>query len=117
MPQITFELSDTAYQWLAAEAASQRMSVEDVLRALVAEKSGTAPLNAHESLALRLIQNVSAKPGWPVPARAFWTNWQLRGSLAELTTALEGLARKGLISVNQEFTEVRLTEIGFTAGR
>jgi len=117
MPRVTIELQETAHHWLVAEAESRRMSVEDVVNALVAEKYGAVALDPHEGYVLRLIQNVSAKPGWPVPARALWTNWQLRGSLAELSKALEGLARRELVVANQGFTEFRLTEAGFAASR
>jgi hypothetical protein len=117
MAKVTIELPAATMTWLEAEAARLGLSVAAVLTARIAESAGAAGLDAHEGYVLRLVRNVSAKPGWPVPVRALWTNWQLRGSLAELSKALEGLARRELVVVNQGFTEVRLTEAGFSAGR
>jgi hypothetical protein len=117
MAQVTIEIQEAQRQWLVDEAKARRVSVEDLISSLIAEKQGDLPLSANERYILRLLQNVSNKPGWVVPTRILWTNWQLRGSLSELSKALEALANKGLLAANQAFTEFQLTESGFSTGR
>jgi hypothetical protein len=117
MPQVVIDLPDSLNSWLNAEAAARRTTVGTVISDMITEKSGTVGLDANENHLLRALQNVSNKRGWVVPARVLWTNWQVRGSLAEMSTALEGLVKKGLLNANPAFTEFQLSEAGFVLGR
>ncbi len=117
MAQVTVNLPESDYSWLTSEAAARQATVGELISDLIAEKSRRVKLTASESFVLRSLQNVSNRLGWVVTARTLWTGWQVRGSLAELSAALESLVKKGLLTANSSFTEFQLTEVGFSLGR
>jgi hypothetical protein len=113
MAQVTIEIPDKLHDWLEAEARGRRATVDEVVKLIIQERRGSVALSHQEAYILKLFHNVSTKPGWPVPTRMLWTNWGVRGSAVELTSALEGLARKGLIEVAANGFGYTLTDAGF----
>jgi hypothetical protein len=117
MAQLLIDLQDSYHKWLIAESAARNATISELIADLISERSGKIVLSANERYVLRLLQNVSNTPGWMIQSRVLWTNWQVRGSLSELSTALEGLAKHGLLVANAAFTEFQLTASGYMFGR
>ncbi len=114
MTRVTIEVKDQLHDWLETEARARRASVEELINSCI-EKSrgGGVVLTPQETYILGLLHNVSTKAGWLVPARMLWTNWGVRGTVTELTIALDGLIRKDLVVASPDKSGYSLTEAGF----
>jgi hypothetical protein len=113
MPRVTIEVTDQVHDWLETEARTRRASVDELINACIDERRGGVVLTPQETYILGLFHNVSTKAGWLVPIRMLWTNWGVRGTVAELNMALEGLVRKDLVTPNSDKSGYTLTEAGF----
>jgi hypothetical protein len=111
---VTVDLPDALHLWLTNEAASRRTPIPDLIRQILSEQADELGLSPHESEALALFHSVSTKPGWVVPARNLRASWGVRGSVDDLSRALEGLMRKGLVAATADMAAFSLTAHGYS---
>ena len=112
--KITLDIADPVHQWLNAEAGNRGLSLEQFIAGCLQEQRSRLMLSADEVHVLGILQNVSVKRGWTVPARSLRTIWGIRGSAAELETALRGLTARGFVEAVQNGDGFKLTEFGFS---
>lgn len=113
MARITVEIPDLLHEWLLTDAERQRASLDDTVASCIRARRANFMPTAEEIYLLGIFQNISLKPGWLVTSKSLWNIWGLRGSPAELESALTGLITKNFIDVQGDGGGYALTRAGF----
>jgi hypothetical protein len=111
---ITLEISDSIHQWLNAEAGNRGLSLDQFVTSFLAEQHSKTVPTANEISVLGILQNVSERRGWVVPAKLLRSIWNIRGNASELETALRGLISKGFAEESPNGIGYTLTAFGYS---